>query len=193
MNKIRIAGAVAGTALVSGMVLQVSSAAFSDTTENPGNSWAAGTVALSDSRTGSAMFAATNMVPGDSESQCIDVTYDGSVTPSEAIALHAEVTESTDAVGNGLGDDLDVTVEMGPADTDCTTSAAGAGTSIYTGTLAGFHAAADPLATGWTPDAADGAADISRPFWFTITLGDDTPNDAQGDGATAAFTWSATS
>lgn len=193
MNRIRIAGALAGTALVSGMVLQVSSAAFSDTTENPANSWAAGTVALSDSRAGSAMFEAVNMVPGDGESQCIAVIYDGSVTPSEAIALHAAVTESTDAAGNGLGDDLDVTVEVGPAGADCSTSAAGAGTSIYTGTLAGFHAAADPLATGWTPDAADGATDMSRPFWFTIALGDDTPNDAQGDGATAAFTWSATS
>jgi hypothetical protein len=193
MNKIRMAGALAGTALVSGMVLQVSSAAFSDTTENPGNSWAAGTVALSDSRAGSAMFAAVDMVPGDGDSQCIEVTYDGSVTPSEAIALHAVVTESADAVGNGLGDDLDVTVEVGPAGADCTTTAAGAGTSIYTGALSGFHAAADPLTTGWTPDAEDAAADMRRPFWFTITLGDDTPNDAQGDGATAAFTWSATS
>lgn len=192
MNKIRIAGAVAGTALVSGMVLQVSSAAFTDTTENPVNSWEAGTVALSDSRAGSAMFAGVNLVPGDGDSQCIDVSYDGSVTPSEAVALHAVVTESADAVGNGLGDDLDVTVEVGPAGADCA-SAPGAGTTIYTGTLAGFHAAGAPLATGWIPDAEDAAADMSRPFWFTITLGDDTPNEAQGDGATAAFTWSATS
>ena len=192
MNRIRIAGAVAGTALVSGMVLQVSSAAFSDTTENPGNSWEAGTVALSDSRSGIAMFAAQNMVPGDGESQCIDVTYSGSVTPSQAIALHASVVESDDGEGDGLGDDLDVTLEVGPAGTVCS-DGAGTGTTIYTGPLAGFDTAAAPLSTEWTPDAEGAGADMSRPFRFTIELGDDTDNDAQGDGATAAFTWSATS
>ena len=99
MNKIRIAGGAAGLALVSGMVLQVSSAAFTGTTENAG-SWGAGTVELSDSRNGVAMFAAQNMVPGDGDSQCIDVTYDGSVTPAQAIALHAVVLETDDGVGN---------------------------------------------------------------------------------------------
>lgn len=103
MNKIRIAGAAAGVVLVSGIVLQVSSAAFTDTTENAGNSWEAGTVVLSDSRSGTAMFTAENMVPGDGDTQCIDVTYSGSVTPSEAIALHADVVEST-VDGNGLGE-----------------------------------------------------------------------------------------
>jgi hypothetical protein len=190
MNKIRIAGAVAGTVLVSGMVLQVSSAAFTDTTESAGNSWAAGTVALSDSRGGSAMFAATNMVPGDGETQCIDVTYDGTVTPAQAIALHASVTESGVGGGNGLGDDLDVVLQVGAAGTDCASGEAG--TTVFEGTLAGFGAAAS-LDTGWTPDAEGSASDMSRPFRFSIVLGDDTPNDAQGDGATATFTWSATS
>ncbi len=34
---------------------------------------------------------------------------------------------------------------------------------------------------------------MARPFQFTVTLGADTANDAQGDGAAADFTWSATS
>ena len=80
---------------------------------------------------------------------------------------------------------------MGPAGSDCT-DPAGTGTSIYSGTLAGFDVAAAALDTTWTPDA-EAATDVSRPFWFTVQLGADTPNDAQGDGATATFTWSATS
>lgn len=189
MNKIRFAGAAAGLALVSGVVLQVSSAAFTDSTDN-GSSWGAGTVDLSDSRNGVAMFAAANMVPGDGDTQCIDVTYKGSVTPAAAIALSALVVESTDGDGNGLGDDLDVTLEMGPAGTDCSTMGT-SGTAIYTGTLAGFGAGAG-LAT-WIPDPEGGALDMSRPFRFSIELGASTPNDAQGDGAEATFTWFATS
>lgn len=190
MNTIRIAGAAAGLALVSGVVLQVSSAAFSDTTGNTGNSWAAGTVDLSDSKDGTAMFTAVDMVPGDGDAQCIDVTYTGSVTPSGAIAFAASVADSDDGVGNGLSDDLDVTVVMGPLGTDCTSAATGA--TIHQGTLAALGAVAVPVGTGWTPDA-ETAADMSRPFWFTVELGEDTANDAQGDGATATFTWSATS
>lgn len=191
MNKIRIAGAAAGVVLVSGIVLQVSSAAFTDTTENAGNSWEAGTVVLSDSRSGTAMFTAENMVPGDGDTQCIDVTYSGSVTPSEAIALHADVVEST-VDGNGLGDDLDVSLEIGPAGTNCTTMLL-LGTEIYSGTVAGFNAVGSELDTGWTPDAEGAQLDMSRPFRFTIDLGADTGNDAQGEGATAGFVWSATS
>jgi hypothetical protein len=32
-----------------------------------------------------------------------------------------------------------------------------------------------------------------RPFLFTVTLGTDTDNNAQGDSATATFTWRASS
>src|SRR3546814_16306626 len=74
MNKIRIAGAAAGVVLVSGMVLQVSSAAFTDTTDNAANSWDAGTVAI-ENDAGSAMFASTAPAPGDTEAQCLMVSY----------------------------------------------------------------------------------------------------------------------
>lgn len=191
MNKLRIVGIAAGLVLVSGIVLQVSSAAFTGSTDNSGNSWDAGTVKLTDNDTGTAMFTATNQKPGDTATKCIEVTYGGTITPSAAVALSAAVTESNDGTGNGLGDDLDVVVQIGAAGSTCTLF--GTGTGLYNGTLAAFNTSATPLSTGWTPVLGGLTPDTMRPFQFTVTLGTDTLNDAQGDGADANFTWSATS
>lgn len=177
--------ALAAIALASAMVLQTSSAAFTDTTENAGNSWDAGTVTLTDNDSGAAMFSASGLVPGDSSTDCIEVTYDGSVTLSSAVDLYASVTETT-VDGDGLGNDLDVVLEMGDAGTSC--SLIGTPTTIYNGTLAAFNTSGSPLGT-WTPSGTD----TMRPFRFSVTLGDDTPDSAQGEGADATFTWSATS
>ncbi len=204
MNKIRIAGAAAGVVLVSGMVLQVSSAAFTGETSNSGNSWAAGSVTLTDDDAGVALYASqADIVPGYTQTRCIEVSYTGSVDTTK-LDLHAAVT-STGSPGtdNGLSDDLDVQVSMGPLASECNIGDNGfvdaatglipvTGSSMYDGTLAAFNTAASPRTTGWTPDgAAD--TDLMRPFLFTVTLGSDTANDAQGDSATAAFTWTASS
>lgn len=182
-NKLNLAAGLGAVALVSGMVLQMSSAAFTGSTSNAGNSWDAGTVSLSDNKSGSALFSATGLKPTDNVSNCIQVTYNGSITPSGAIDLAASVTNTT-VGGNGLGDDLDVTVTMGLAGTTC--ALPGVGTTVYTGTLAGLATAQDT----WTPVVG---VDTMRPFTFSVTLGNDTANDAQGEGADATFTWSATS
>jgi len=206
MNKIRIAGAAAGVVLVSGVVLQVSSAAFTDTTDNAGNSWEAGTVYLSDSKNGTAMFSSTsmNIVPGYTETRCMTVTYDGSVNPSAAIAFDTTLTENLgDGAGsNGLADDLDVTLTMGPAGSVCLNDqivAAGQivplvgnqTTQLHNGDLKALADAA--VKSTWTPDA-EGGADLTRPFQFTVSMpgGAATPNDAQGDTAKATFSWSST-
>lgn len=191
MNKLRIVGIAAGLLLVSGIVLQVSSAAFTGSTDNSGNSWDAGTVTLTDNDGGTALFTATNQKPGDTATKCIEVTYAGSITPSAAVALSAAVTESNDGTGNGLGDDLDVVLQIGAAGSSCTLF--GTGTGLYNGTLAAFNTSTTPLSSGWTPVVGGLTPDTTRPFQFTVTLGSDTPNDAQGDGADANFTWSATS
>lgn len=207
MNKIRIAGAAAGVVLVSGVVLQVSSAAFTDTTENADNAWQAGTVYLSDSQNGTALFSSTseNIVPGWSETKCILVTYDGSVAPDAPISFSGTVTENTgDQLGdNGLADDLDVIVEMGPEGSSCLNGQivdgtqtllgllGGGTTELHNGTLADLGTAAADAT--WTPDA-EGGQDLARPFRFTVSMpgGTGTPNDAQGDLAKATFAWSST-
>lgn len=200
MNKIRIAGAAAGVVLVSGVVLQVSSAAFTGSTENAGNTWEAGTVSLTDNDAGSAMYASTSKIaPGYTEKQCIEVQYTGTITPDAAVALYAATTSTAVNGGDGLANDLTVSVEIGPATSKCTNDALtdstgltpAVGTNLYSGTLAAFNSSSAPDTTTWTPDGA-GGTDLMRPFLFTVSLPDAAPNDAQGDSATATFTWSAT-
>lgn len=183
----QLLGTAAGIALVSAAVLQVSSAAFTGSTDNADNSFSAGTVTLTDDDSGTAMFTAPGLAPGDSTTGCIEVSYTGSIAPGAPVSLHAAVSETV-VGGNGLGDDLDVVVEQGAAGSSCAAPSGLA--TIYSGTLAGFNGAASPLSSGWTPVLA---TDVMRPYTFTVTLGADTPNDAQGEGADATFTWSATS
>lgn len=200
MNKIRIAGAAAGVVLVSGVVLQVSSAAFTGTTENAGNAWTAGTVTLTDDDEGSALFASTGMVPGDSVENCIEVTYTGDVDLDSLATLEAAVGSSA-----ALAPHLLVTVEVGDADTTCDGSdgiltglpilgglgSAGSTTIVSGQALSAFAAEPTPTdVTGWTPTTTDDM----RPFRFVVQLDPDTPNDMQGAEATGAtFTWTASS
>lgn len=181
-----VAAIVAALALTSVMVLRTTSAAFTDTTDNASNSWDAGSVTLTDDDAASALFSVIDLVPGNSNTGCIEVTYSGSLTLSTAANLYAAVTETT-VGGDGLGNDLDVVVERGASGDTCTLLTTP--TQIYSGTLAGFNTSGSPLGTGWTP----GSGDTMRPFKFTVTLGNDTPNSAQGEGADATFTWSVTS
>ncbi len=52
---------------------------FSATTQNAGNEISSGTVALSDNDAGSALVNITGATPGDSWTQCIKVTYNGTL------------------------------------------------------------------------------------------------------------------
>jgi predicted ribosomally synthesized peptide with SipW-like signal peptide len=58
--------------------------AFSSTTENTGNTFAAGTVIISDNDGGgtSPMLSFANASPGTSDTSCISVTYTGSLASS---------------------------------------------------------------------------------------------------------------
>lgn len=194
-TRLQLGATLAAVVLVSALVLRVSEAAFTATTENAANNWEAGTVTLTDNDGGSALFdSATDgvLAPGDTiATKCIEVTYTGNVAPGAAITLAAtSITDSDGAGGDTtvasgqLSDDLDVTADMGAAGATCTTWTLG--TNVYTGTLAAFTT----VQNTWTPVLG---TDTVRAFQFTVTLGADTADDAQGDGSTATFTWTATS
>jgi hypothetical protein len=177
-----------GVALLLTVVLiavRSTTAAFTSTTANAANSWSAGTVALTDDDSGTAMFAATAMAPGDAVTRCITVSYSGSV--DAAVRLYGSITG-----GTGLGTYLNLTVERGAGGSfaDCTGFVSAE--SVYTGTLAGFTATHTGFANGagtWSP--VGGAPVDTMTYRFTTTLQDD--NAAQGLSATAAFTWEAQS
>src|SRR3712207_5736447 len=145
-RKTGFARKVLGTVLVAGLLASLAGfatwSAFSATSTNPTNSFAAGTVAIGDNDAGSAMFNLNGMDPVDpTEQRCIVVTYTGSLASS--VRLYGTTG------GSGLANHINLRVTRGtiptPSFSSCTGFAAdatnhrglGAGV-IYDGTLTGF-------------------------------------------------------
>ncbi len=183
----QLAAALLSLLVVSFLVFRTSNAAFTDTTDNPGNSWAAGSVVLEDDDGGStAMFTATNMVPGDVITNCITVDYTGSSFDLTPVTLYGS---STDGAPIGLADHLDVTITEGTAVSpggfgNCTSFAAGSvlATDVALSSLPSGYGTGY---TGYTPSSGD----EDRVYKIDVTLGTDTPDTAQNGDATATFTW----
>lgn len=186
--------AFVGILLSSGLVLRTSRAAFTAQTANDDNSFVAGALNLTHDAPTSARFAVSGWLPGDTATECFDVTYTGTARTNSGVRMF--VTNLVDVDGGAdagdaarLSDDLDVRVEvLGPGNS-CN-AASPAVTGLYgPGTLAALAASAtgyaDALDPGWTPAASPEA----RGFRVTVTLGADTPNDAQGDAATVDLVW----
>jgi hypothetical protein len=190
----RLGASLAAFLLVGILVITGSRAAFTATTDNTANNWAAGDVAISDDDGGAtAMFNALNLGPTDAVENCIVVTYDGSLTTSGVTLYGAETTPGT------LDDYLDLTIEIGDGGTfpglaatqDGEIPCAGfvANSTIYSGTLANFTATATDYASGvgvWTPATND-----FKTYRFVVTV-QDNPS-ASGQDTEVAFTWEAQS
>lgn len=167
--------------VVSGLVVHATRAAFTASTASAGNSWSAGHVSLTSDANGSAVFSPTLLVPGDSGSACVTVTYGGNV--DAAVKLYAS------ALAGNLGTYLDLVVTEGTGATDAACTNFNSTGVLYTGTLAGFRTAHGTYLNGvsaWTPNAA-----ASRSYKFDWALQDN--NGAQSQTATATFTWEADS
>lgn len=184
-----VAGALTSILMVGLLMIGVSNAAFTGSTDNPANNWAAGSVSLTDDDGGTtAMFRTANagsLVPGNSVVNCIEVTYTGSTFSLNPVKLYGQVTAETDNFGNHL--DIVIEEGTGGAFDDCGSFAS---TSVVfsSNTLTAFDTAHSNYGDGvtlWTPSSGD----TVRSYRFTVTLGADTPNTAQGDDATATFTW----
>ena len=182
--RLPVAAMVISMVLVAGLVLRTSSAAFSDTTRNPGSSWAAGTVRLSDDDGGAtALFNASGMVPGDRIEKCIAVRYTGNVTPAR-VRLYGAF-----AGGTNLSDYLDLTVERGSGGSFGSCSGFTATETAYTGSLASFVPSHRDFATGvgtWSPASGE-----TQTYRFVVELRND--NAAQGRSEQVNFTWEAQS
>jgi len=181
------------TLLVLGGLAAVSGAAtysaFSSQTSNTGNSFAAGTVLITDNDVNTAMLSLSNAQPGSTDTSCILVTYSGSL--SSTVKLYG-------SIAGALAPYLTLTITRGddptPIFDDCVgfqpdlTDYIGAGQGvIYQGALSAFPASyaaglVDPVAGSpetWTATEA-------RTYRFVVSVVDD--NNAQGQTATASFT-----
>jgi predicted ribosomally synthesized peptide with SipW-like signal peptide len=160
--------------------------AFSSTTENTGNTFAAGTVIIGDSDGGgtSPMFTFANAKPGQADTpSCITVTYTGSL--SSSVRLYGTTG------GTGLDQYLDLVVTRGSgagAFDDCVGFVADSVGVVYSGLLQGF---ADGYDAPGIDDGEVWTNPESHQYKFEVTLRSDAPNAAQGLNATQVFTWEA--
>lgn len=179
---IRLASALAAFLMVGAVVVISSRSAFSDTTDNPGNSWTAGTVTITDDDGGAtAMFNATAMAPGDTSIECIVVTYSGTLVPADVVLYGV-------SGGTGLDAYLDVIIEEGSGGVFGNCTGFTLNSTPFTNTLANFSATHTNFGngiTGWSPAANP----ESKTYRITVTLQD--VNAAQGLNGTATFTWEA--
>jgi len=182
----RVIAGVVSLLLVSALIVTTSRAAFSDTTDNTSNSFTAGNVDLSDDDSGATRFTVTDMVPGDTITRCIVVTYGGSVDPSVVNMYSGGFVDSGD-----FGDYLNVTVDEGDGGTyaDCTGFTEDDVGAEFAGTLTSFDATHTSYATGfgeWDPSAAA----QFKTYQITVELDASTPDAEQDESVTALnFTW----
>jgi predicted ribosomally synthesized peptide with SipW-like signal peptide len=164
--------------------------AFTSTTTNSGNSFAAGTVFVDDNDAGAAMYTVSNQKPGVATQRCIKVTYSGTMA--------ADVKLYTTSTVGAVGDYIDLTIEKGsgnPSFPNCTGFSAES--TIYSGELDDFTTSRDSYTNGiaaFPGSQTQWNQNDTLVYRFTLTLQDD--NNANG-GATPlstgshAFTWEA--
>lgn len=171
---VSVVGSIAGFGVFS---------AFTSQTDNPGNSFAAGTVHIEDNDGGDAMYNPTNQKPGQTTTKCIKVTYGGSLDSDVKL-----FTPST--VNSPPSQYVDLTITPGTQTSstfpDCTGFSAEASGPIYDDTLAGFASSHNSYANGLAdnPGAStkwgEGDTVVYR---FEVSVQDNNAANKPGGGA----------
>lgn len=173
--------------LLGGVAVVGTLSAFSSTTTNTDNSFAAGTVTLADNDSGAVLYSVSNQKPGLNTVKCIKLTYTGS--------LDADVKLYTPSSVNASAQYINLTIEKGTSDTavfpNCGTFTSES--TVYSGTLANFASTKNSYANGILafPGAQTAwAQNDTLVYRFTLSVQDD--NAAQGaSSGLHTFTWEA--
>lgn len=183
-RRIAVPTAITAGLLCSGLLVWHSSyAAFTADTSTATNSLGSGSVTLTNDHTSSAVFSASaNLAPGANDTQCVAVTYSGTL-PSE-IRMYASGN-----VTSNLAQYLTFTVDiLDPGVTNCT---GGAGLNLYTGPLSNLPTQAHDFPTGLKPDTWKPSGSDVRVYRFGYALADN--NAAQNKTADVTLSWQAKS
>ncbi len=175
-----VAGGAISLVIAVLLLSQTSMAAFTATTTNGTNSWAAGSVALTDDDSGSLMFNETGLVPNDSGENCITVTYNGNVNSDVRVYASSSGTLATY---------LNVTIERGTGGGFGNCTGFSASETLYSSSALASLAATN-FATGLGTFAPTGSGQTTT-YRIAWSVADN--NLAQGQTATADFTWEAQS
>jgi hypothetical protein len=167
--------------------------AFSSSTENPGNNFDAGTVAISDNDAASALYNVTNRKPGDFVQNCIKVTYNGTLASDVKLYL-------PDTVNAQVADYTNLTITSGTGSNfGCSDFAADlSGSNVYTGELDDFRTAHNSYANGLVDNPlaqTQWDADDTVTYRFRVELQDNNAaNSATATGyasGTHKYVWEA--
>jgi len=181
--------AVPAALVASGVVVSTASySAFSATTANPTSNWTAGTVALSDDDANTALFTATKLKPGSTDSRCITVTSTGSL-PS-TVKLYATNPQTTSVLATNTSIKIEQGTGGGFASCSGFTPATTGGT-IFDDSLPNLGTQATGFANGLGTWTTAGTANETRVYRVTYTVAPATPNAAQGTTASIGLTWEA--
>jgi hypothetical protein len=166
--------------------------AFSSQTSNPGNTFSAGTVNVSDNDSDTAAYAVSGGKPGSTASECVRVVYTGSLDSD----MHLYTPET---IGT-LGGYVNLTIQPGTQTTpniNCSGFTA-SGSPAYSGTLSAWASAHDSYASGLSvlpsASATKWGTNDAVVYKITATLADD--NNANGVSSalttgTHSFVWEA--
>ena len=172
--------AALATALLAVAVAIGSGASFSAQSSNPGNSFASGTLTMSNSKDNAAILTASNMKPGDSTSGTLDIQNTGSLGGTYSLSRSA-LTDSSGS--NPLSAKLDLVVtDCGNFSSGTPTCGDGDDVSKYSGTLAAMTSSVS-LGTY--------AANEKHRYQFAVTFNSSAGNVYQGSTSTATFQWDA--
>lgn len=171
------------------IVWQGSNAAFTAETYNAGNNWQTGSVGLTDSDGGAAMFAVAGLTPGNTGVKCIAVTATSDVPGVVKVYLQS-------LTAAGLENNITISVEQGTGGTfgDCAGFTSEPTPAIEpVQTLAAMSAAHGLYTTAVLP-WAKGVGPMTKTYKFswafdTTGLDDAAINALMGLDVQANFEW----
>ena len=131
-------------------------------------------LSLTGADTGSALFAARQLVPGQAVSNCLPIVNGNTADRGDVRLAAADLT-------GALVPGLRIRVELGTGGTrgDCTGFT---GATVFDGPLSGLAVGGTGISTGWTPAAGE-----TRTYRLTVQVADD--NALQHTSAGATLTW----
>lgn len=178
--------AVASLAVVAAVLVtwRASGALYTGTTTNGTDSFATGSVTLTDDDAGTALLSVSGLRPGGTTQQCIAVAYGG--TLAAAVKVYGAGLTAT----NGLDAYLNVQIEEGAGGGVTFPSCTGfaAASTAYNGTLSALGSAFASASGTWAPTGA-----ATRDYRITCTLSGAAPSSVVSSSASVTLTWEAQS
>jgi hypothetical protein len=177
--------AALATVLVAVGVTGASGANFNAATANPANTFAAGTLSMSNDKENVAILEADDLRPGG-PAQTGEVVIENTGSLDDAPFTLAKGTVVDSHSTYKMSELLDLTVTDCGADLDCAT--AGDNDEKYSGTLADMGTAGHAIEALGDYDSGD-----QHKYEFSVSLQSSADDNYQGQDAEAEFLWTATS